>query len=275
VAVDDSTNGTFATRIGGIVAASNEMPTTVMHVIAGKKPSKKAIDAAQSKADDAGETIKEVAERAEHAKPIEDQSDTSLAVTSIGGVVPDQETIAEEAKKGYGLMIIGLDKTVARKNQFHDDVAELAAGFEGPLFITDAREEHRKHPLHGTVSILVPVNGTAVSRNAAEVAITIARATKAPVTALYVASGTNRSRRYEEAILKDIVELAESYGIDVRTAVRSDVAAYDAIYREADRRKHNLIVMGVGRRPGEKLFFGDTATALIEKSTQSLLFVAS
>jgi hypothetical protein len=25
------------------------------------------------------------------------------------------------------------------------------------------------------------------------------------------------------------------------------------------RRRHNLVVMGVGRRPGEKLFFGDTA----------------
>jgi nucleotide-binding universal stress UspA family protein len=34
-------------------------------------------------------------------------------------------------------------------------------------------------------------------------------------------------------------------------------------------------VMGVGRRPGDKLFFGDTAAALLEKSKGSLLFVAS
>jgi hypothetical protein len=40
-------------------------------------------------------------------------------------------------------------------------------------------------------------------------------------------------------------------------------------------RKHNLVVMGVSRRPGEKLFFGDTAAALLEKSERSLLFVAS
>ena len=38
---------------------------------------------------------------------------------------------------------------------------------------------------------------------------------------------------------------------------------------------HNLVVMGVGRRPGEKLYFGDTATALLENAECSLLFVAS
>jgi hypothetical protein len=33
--------------------------------------------------------------------------------------------------------------------------------------------------------------------------------------------------------------------------------------------------MGVGRRPGEKLFFGDTAAALMKDAEQSLFFVAS
>jgi len=175
-------------------------------------------------------------------------------------------------------MIVALDKMVgAKKTHFHDDVTKLAAGYEGPLIVADAREEHRKHPLHGTVSILVPVNGTEVSRRAAEVAITLARATKAPLTALYVASGSrnNRSRRNEEAILKDIVNLAESYELDLRTAVRTDLAPEDAIVKEADRRKHNVIVIGVGRRPGETLYFGDTAAALLENSKQSLVFVAT
>ena len=38
-----------------------------------------------------------------------------------------------------------------------------------------------------------------------------------------------------------------------------------------------VIVRGLraGRRPGEKLFFGDTAATLLEKSKQSLLFIAS
>ncbi len=84
-----------------------------------------------------------------------------------------------------------------------------------------------------------------------------------------------RSRQAEEAILKDIVKLAESYQLELRTAVRADLAPDEAILKESARHKHNLIVMGVGRRPGEKLFFGDTAAALLENSERSLLFVAS
>ncbi len=275
--VDESTNGTFATRVAGIIAASHEMPTTVMHIKTNKKGGKKAAQAEKEKAQGVADTIKEVAERAEHAKTNEEKNDSKLEVTAIVENEVDAEAVAREAEKGYGLMVIGLDKMVVRKNQFQSDVTELASGFEGPLVIADAREEHRKHPLHGTVSILVPVNGTELSRRAAEVAIALARTTKAPLTALYVTSGTKsaRSRRNEEAILKDIVDLAESYGIDLQTAVRADVAADEAILKEVTRRKHNLIVMGVGRRPGEKLFFGDTAAALLEKSDQSLLFVAT
>jgi nucleotide-binding universal stress UspA family protein len=57
--------------------------------------------------------------------------------------------------------------------------------------------------------------------------------------------------------------------------VVADSAADEAILKEAKRRKNNLIVMGVGRRPGEKLFFGDTASALMKGAECSLLFLAS
>ncbi|MGB7691250.1 MAG: universal stress protein, partial [Pseudolabrys sp.] len=114
--------------------------------------------------------------------------------------------------------------------------------------------------------------------------ITLARATKAPVTVLYVAVRTSgrrgmrrgiRNRRNEEAILKDIVAIADGYNMSIRTAVVAEPAADEAILGEIERRSHNLVVMGVGRRPGEKLFFGDTAAALLEKSERSLLFVAT
>ena len=53
------------------------------------------------------------------------------------------------------------------------------------------------------------------------------------------------------------------------------VAPDDAILKEMERRRSNLVVLGVGRRPGDKLFFGDTVAELMEKSDKSLLFVAS
>src|SRR6266446_11011582 len=90
-----------------------------------------------------------------------------------------------------------------------------------------------------------------------------------PITALYVSitqanldarrrdrRGTP-SRRYEEAILKDVVALAERYGTEAKTSLQIDVAPEEAILRKARSGRHNLIVMGVNRRPGHTLFFGN------------------
>ena len=329
VAVDDSANGKFASRVAGMLAGTRGMPTTVLHITdaakieAPKEPAvdaKHAVAAAVSKADvkkspktDAKEkpkrklsakeekaekakekegaqqaekavdTVKEAAAQIKGKQKKEEKSDTAVAVTTIVHEAPGPDVIAEEAKKGYDIMMIGLEKTVARGKEFHESVTSLALGFDGPLAITDVRADLAKKP-EGKLSILVPVNGTEPSRRAAEVAITMARATRAPVTVLYVAVRTDakkgarralRTRRHEEAILKDIVAIADGYNMSIRTAVLSESAADEAILGECERRKHNLIVLGVGRRPGEKLFFGDTAAALLEKSERSLLFVAS
>jgi nucleotide-binding universal stress UspA family protein len=276
LAVDESDNAKFATRIAGLIAGSGAMPTTVMHIKNDKKTGKGAVEAAKQKAEEAGKTVQEFAERVERTQKPEEKSDATLDVTTIVETAVKSKAVAEEAEKGYSFMIIGLEKTVARRTEFHDDIAKLAAGFEGPLAVVDAREKLLEHPLGAHLNILVPVNGTENSRRAAEVAIAIARASHAPLTALYVAPrGRKRSRRYEEAILKDISKLAETYDTDVNTAVRANVAAEDAILKEFSRKAYNLIVIGAGRRPGEKLFFGDTAAALLEKSGGSLLFVAS
>jgi len=276
LAVDESNNAKLSTRIVGLIAGGGAMPTTVMHIKNDKKTSKAAIEAAKQKAEEVGKTVQKFAERVERVQNPEEKSDTTLDVTTIVEKAAKSEAVAEEAEKGYSLMVIGLEKTVARRNEFHEDITKLAAGFEGPLAVVDARDKLLEHPLGAQLNILVPVNGNEYSRRAAEVAIAIARASHAPLTALYVAPrGRKRSRRYEEAILKDISKLAETYDTDVRTAVRANVAAEDAILKELSRKSYNLVVIGAGRRPGEKLFFGDTAAALLEKSEQSLLFVAS
>jgi nucleotide-binding universal stress UspA family protein len=277
LAVDESANGRFASRIAGLLAGGDAMPTTVMHIKTDKKTGKAAAQAEQEKAKTAADTVKVFAGHAGRAQTEEEKTGTKLAVTTIVENSPKPKAVAAEAEKGYDLMIVGMEKTVARRNEFHEDVTSLAAGFEGPLAVADVRDKLLEHPLHGKLDMLVPVNGTEMSRRAAEVAIALARVSKASVTALYVAprGKKKRSRQYEEAILKDIVELAESYDLELRTRVRADVAAEEAILKETSRGKHNLIVMGVGRRPGEKLSFGDTAAALLEKSEKSLLFLAT
>jgi nucleotide-binding universal stress UspA family protein len=321
IAVDDSPNGKFASRVAGMLAGTHGMPTTVLHIkdaakiedkkLADKnsltkdpkaeKAAEKKADAKKSekedsgkeagkdeksgkvhekKAEKAGDTVKQAAELIKSKQKEEEKVDTPVEVTTIVHEAPGPDVIAAEAKKGYDLMLIGVAKTTQRSKDFHDSVQSLAKGFEGPLAITDLRGDLAEKPT-GKLNILVPVNGTEPSRRAAEIAITMARANKASLMVLYVAVGGNgkrrgiRTRRHEESILKDIVAIADGYNMSIRTAVVANNAADDAILNEAKRRKNNLIVMGVGRRPGEKLFFGDTASSLLEEAECSLLFVAS
>ena len=273
LAVDEGENAKFATRIAGLIAGANTMPTTVMHI----KEDKNATNAAaKERAERASKTVQEFAEQVERVQNPEEKTDIKIDVTTIVEKAAKPQVVAAEAEKGYSLMIVGMTKTVARRNEFHDDITKLAAGFDGPLAIVDARDKLLEHPFTSALKMLVPINGTEYSRRAAEIAIAIARASHAHLTALYVApGGKKRSRRYEEAILKDITKLAETYDTEMQTAVRADVAAEEAILKELSRKQYNLVVIGAGRRPGDRLFFGDTAAALLEKSKRSLLFIAS
>jgi len=80
------------------------------------------------------------------------------------------------------------------------------------------------------LSILAPITGSAVSSHGAEVAIALARATHRPLTVLYVANQSMRGRtlailgarrREQEAVLKDIVKIADPVRRARRTAVRA------------------------------------------------------
>jgi nucleotide-binding universal stress UspA family protein len=116
--------------------------------------------------------------------------------------------------------------------------------------------------------------------------LVIARSNDASITALYVTSGAQSSQRkrsrrgsathrHEEAVLKEVTELADRYDGNVRTALRVDIAAEEAILKEARNGRYDLIILGVSRRPGETLSFGNTASAVLESSDTSILFVAS
>jgi nucleotide-binding universal stress UspA family protein len=92
------------------------------------------------------------------------------------------------------------------------------------------------------------------------------------VRALYVAHEdksshllSSISHRREEAVLKDIAHLGERYGVTVVTAMRVQGAAGAAIRKEAAKGVA-LIVMGATQRPGDELFFGDTAAMVLGKS---------
>jgi nucleotide-binding universal stress UspA family protein len=186
--------------------------------------------------------------------------------------------VAREAGRGHDLLLLGIDKIASPDGTISDEASNLTAGFTGPLAIAVARGEALPHR---RARLLLPVNGTESSRRAAEIAIAIARAHDVPITALYVTDETPEHGRHwaspnaAEALLKDVVALADRYDTIAHTAVRANVDADTAILREAARGRFDLVIMGVNRRPGETLFFGKVPESVLAKAKASLLFISA
>ena len=274
IAADDSANGKFAARLAGLVAGSNGMPTTIIatHAKGSALTSERTIHAAA-----------QVAKVAETRK--ETIGSVKVDVSTRAREGSAEQAVADEARKGYDLLVIGIDNAVEH-GEFSEELNRIAARFDGPLAIVIARGEHLERPLKSPLHILVPVTGTEVSREAAELGIDIAHATDSPITALYVPTGRAagrpgglrdalRSQRQHEAILKNVVEMADRSNTEIRTAVKTNVQPEDAIIKRASAKRHTMIVMGVNRRPGETLFFGNVAAAVLDRAQRSILLLSS
>jgi Kef-type K+ transport system membrane component KefB/nucleotide-binding universal stress UspA family protein len=271
VAVDDSPNGRLAVRVAGLIATSRGITTTVLHL--GRGGAEAAVRAAIAA------TGSSASEHAEGRRKVH--------LTLRTDALAAESAVTKEAQKGYGLLILGIAKTVAPHGGFDEQISRIAATYDGPLAVVVARGAHVDLPEEGSLNILVPVRGNKVSRRAAEVALALTRPGDRPLTAFYVLStvglGAAQRRlkrptpthRHEEAVLKDVVELADRWGQSIRTALRLNNAPEDAILRQARLGHYNLIVMGVGRPAGETLFFGKVAATVLEDSDRSILFVAS
>jgi nucleotide-binding universal stress UspA family protein len=300
LAADDSANGRLAARLTGVIAGSGEKPTTILDLTNGNRKAAKLERPAEKARSENGTEGKNALKsvngtHSEHgvrtaaetattleAHPDEEKPGTVDVVTrQLKAITP--ETVAGEARKGHDFLVVGMDKTHDPKGGFSKDVSLITRGFEGPLAIVDCHRARGEQKAERYDRILIPVNGTDVSRRAVEVALALARADDARVTTLYVtrvnANGTGRkraqaNRRGELAVLEDISALADRYEVHLRSTTRVNMAPDEAILQEA-KRGYDLIVLGVSRRPGDALFFGNTAAAILDRSETSNLFVAS
>jgi Kef-type K+ transport system membrane component KefB/nucleotide-binding universal stress UspA family protein len=301
LATDDSANGKFAAQLAGIIAGSGGKPTTILDLTDKAKRGKpEAMDEYAAKArqrseqksekssakpdgDQFEEAVKSAAKATTtlEARPDEKKSAKVEVITRRHALGP--EALADEARKGYDLLVVGIADIRDPKGGFSRELSLITQSFQGPLVVVDIRGRDLSRLRYGR--ILIPVTGTEVSRRGVEVGLILARASDAQVTALYVTranSGASRQnpsrrlvmRRNELAVLKEVAALAERYDVPLRSTTRADIAPDEAILREAGR-GYDLVVLGVSRRPGDVLFFGNTAAAVLERSPTSNLFVAS
>lgn len=235
----------------------------------------RAESAADLKSDPLAREIKAGAKRSA-AKVIADEAEPDPEKVHLTARIPvdaPADVVKDEARKGYDLMLIGLNDALREEGRFSKAVNELAAGFGGPLMVLTGRQGVR---LTSRSRLLVPVNGSPQSRRAAEVAFAIARGIGCRVQALFVSQqdGRSRTRAREEGVLKDMAELAERYGVELSTRISARAAPAGAIVQES-RRNYALVVMGVSARPGEELYFGNTASGVLQDVSIPVLLLAS
>jgi Kef-type K+ transport system membrane component KefB/nucleotide-binding universal stress UspA family protein len=278
IAADASANGKFASRLAGLIAGANGMPTTLVEIEPNAESEGGGNDEGRAHAVEAA---------TQAAKAVGAERNRVPTTVDVVRPKPDaapEEAVASEAAKGYDLLVIGLEP-LATKGAFDARVNAIANRFEGPLAVAAARGVHQEDTMKSRLNVLVPVTGTEVSLHAMEVGIALARASAASITALYISAGESarRARRLRgpgqpreraEAVLKEAVEIADRYGVAMRTAIKRSTAIAETIMREAGASRNTLVVMGVNRRPGDSLFFGDVAAAILERSARSILFVS-
>jgi nucleotide-binding universal stress UspA family protein len=208
-----------------------------------------------------------------------------VAVTTRSETAADTHSaIATEAQKGYGLLLIGREPAASAET-FAPEITRTVADFPGAFGIAIARGAHRRPPA-GPLHMLVTVSGTRASRQGAEVAITLAQAARGSVTALHVGAARWRAphwrlrfgeafvpRGYADAVVREIIEMGEHYGVEVRGEIRSSGTLRNAVLRELAHAPYDLLVMGLSPRAGEPLFLGELAAEMLLRAQTSLLFI--
>ena len=279
-AVDQSPSGKLAARCVGLLAGAWGMPTTVVPLqrkakitAPGAVPEAVAVEVAMT--------------TAVLPTPESERVAGSIQIAPAPAPRDAQAAISKAAQHGFDLLWVGTEPGTDAHGVIHANVSEVVAGFDGHSALVFARGALAERPEAGRPRILIPVTGTAHSLRAAEVALALAQACHGTVTALYVSnrqpngswrqnlSVTRALRGGEEAILRELVDLAQQYATPLRPLLRTGSRPAEAIVEEINRGPYSLVVLGVTRRPGDTLSLGATAREVLERSAQSVLLHVS
>lgn len=276
LAVDESVSATFASHIMGLIAGMRGLPITVLHIGTRAREQEKGRDEEESH-----EAV--VKRAAETVSANGDGNAGSIDVVTRARRAELGETIAGEARKGFDLVVVGVDRVAVTKDRFDRKIEDIAAKFDGPLAIVAAKGKHLKLPMPDALNILVPVSGSGVSKRGEEIAVALTQAGSGSLRVIYVATtrdkgaqrGASRGLSQEAGILKDASDLAARYDVDITTTLRVNRAPEAAILREIDTTDVDLVVMGVDRIQADHLSFGGVADAVLRQSKVSVLLVSS
>src|SRR5262249_20178333 len=140
-------------------------------------------------------------------------------LTRTAELESSEAAIAAEAKKGYGLLVIGREP-LDSDGEFDAQISRSALSFGGAFAVVAARAPPAAPQPLGALNLLLPVTGTRVSRHGAELAIALTQASRGKVTALHVTAAARLGmpwrqrfgralapRSVANAAVREIVEL--------------------------------------------------------------------
>ena len=283
--VDDGASGRLASRLAGLLGGSRALPVTVMP-LARDKPDPAGVSSGVMDPVVAGARAAQASTGSADLPDTRDSFDITERTIDAGSA---EEAVGAEARKGYGLLMIGMEPATRPEGGLHPALAKVIGSFGGARAVVVARGVHRGRPDDGPLQILVPTTGTDASRRATEIACAIALAQGTGATLLFVADppvpagratqGRRRARassgsdRQQADILDDMGAIATRFGVEAQRLVRTAEDKDAAILGQGRRSGDTLVVLGVTPRPSERMPFGALADSLLEGSPLSLLLV--
>jgi Kef-type K+ transport system membrane component KefB/nucleotide-binding universal stress UspA family protein len=303
VALDDSDNAWLASRLSGWFVGARHLAATVLDLGAveangasSAKPVQAFLDAAKAAAQAVESKEEETAavlaaESAVAAKPVDKRPVGELVSIQGAKEKPEGtvdaavETILTELKKGYGLLILGLDEGTKKNAPAYPTAMEkIVREFDGPVALVIHGSQPGNRRDDRLERMLVPTTGSDYSRFGAELAVGIAKGCGAKVTALHISAPpveTDLLRRPAKllrparALLGDIVALGEREGVQVKAQHLVGLAKESSILQQAYRGRHQLIVLGTKAWSADELHFGRSAEAIVNNALGPVLLVKS
>ncbi len=193
------------------------------------------------------------------------------------------DAILAEAKNGYGLLVLGVDRVKKRTAvAFAPAVEKVLSEFVGPIAVLVRGSNSQVLVKANLERILVPMTGIEYSRFGAEIAVAAAKGCGATITALHVSTPPHENellRRPTEMIrtgrelLSDVIGLGQREKVRVVSKTVIGPANESVILRQARLGAHQLIVVGTKASPGSPLGLGNGLAALVDQSPCPVLII--
>ncbi|MGB3653348.1 MAG: cation:proton antiporter [Rivularia sp. (in: cyanobacteria)] len=271
------TNIQLAAQLVGYMAHQNHLDVTLLY----------ADDRSVGKVRQTVTDLKDTAAQAAFADVVEEMQlpDRSTVQRKIESGHNKVEAIINEASKGYNLIVLGASEQTGSKDALFNLLTDRIIQ-EAPC-ATMVVKSHLKEP-QGEIStipqqplknILVPTVGTEYSKNAVEVASTIAAATGALVTIVNVINlppieyilYERRTLNPMKTIARDLLEqqavISRSLGAQVKTCILKGTSPEMEILNFAANEGFDLIILGSNiRMVTGRVFFGHRVDAILNKA---------